>query len=275
MPSRRVLNVARAHGRQHHLRLASSTAGRTTSSPTRCRSTASRCGGSRRTSPRSSPSSSTRTRRSCSPRRSATRASTWSTSSAWADAAHAQGLPLIVDNTVPTPILCRRPRRTARTSSCTPPRSTSAATAPRSAASSSTPASSTGSPTPSASPGLTKPDPSYHGVVWSDALGQAAYIGRVRTVLLRNMGAALSPFNAFLFLVGPRDAAPADGAPLAQRARRGEHARGAPRRRLGQLPGPRGRRPVPRAPDRQVLKGGRYSGIVTFGLKGGRAPAGR
>ncbi|HMS62345.1 MAG TPA: aminotransferase class I/II-fold pyridoxal phosphate-dependent enzyme, partial [Solirubrobacteraceae bacterium] len=41
-------------------------------------------------------------------------------------------------------------------------------------------------------PGLTEPDPSYHGVVWSDALGPAAYIGRVRTVLLRNTGAALS-----------------------------------------------------------------------------------
>ena len=51
-------------------------------------------------------------------------------------------------------------------------------------------------------PGLTKPDPSYHGVVWSDALGPAAYIGRVRTVMLRNTGAALSPFNAFLILQG-------------------------------------------------------------------------
>ncbi len=51
-------------------------------------------------------------------------------------------------------------------------------------------------------PGLTTPDPSYHGVVWSDALGPAAYIGRIRTVLLRNIGAALSPFNAFLILQG-------------------------------------------------------------------------
>ena len=51
-------------------------------------------------------------------------------------------------------------------------------------------------------PGLTTPDPSYHGVVWTDALGPAAYIGRARTVLLRNTGAALSPFNAFLFLQG-------------------------------------------------------------------------
>ena len=39
-------------------------------------------------------------------------------------------------------------------------------------------------------------------MVWSDALGPAAYIGRVRTVLLRNTGAALSPFNAFLFIQG-------------------------------------------------------------------------
>jgi O-acetylhomoserine (thiol)-lyase len=51
-------------------------------------------------------------------------------------------------------------------------------------------------------PGLTQPDPSYHGVTWTDALGPAAYIGRARTVLLRNTGAALSPFNAFLFLQG-------------------------------------------------------------------------
>ncbi|MBJ7472505.1 MAG: O-acetylhomoserine aminocarboxypropyltransferase/cysteine synthase, partial [Solirubrobacteraceae bacterium] len=49
---------------------------------------------------------------------------------------------------------------------------------------------------------LTAPDPSYHGVVWTDALGPAAFVGRARTVLLRNTGAALSPFNAFLLLQG-------------------------------------------------------------------------
>ena len=46
-------------------------------------------------------------------------------------------------------------------------------------------------------PMLTTPEPSYHGVVYTDALGPAAYIGRARTVPLRNTGAALSPFNAF------------------------------------------------------------------------------
>ncbi|MFZ0530792.1 MAG: O-acetylhomoserine aminocarboxypropyltransferase/cysteine synthase family protein [Propionicimonas sp.] len=51
-------------------------------------------------------------------------------------------------------------------------------------------------------PGLTQPDPAYHGAVWTDAAGPAAYIIRARTVLLRNTGAALSPFNAWLFLQG-------------------------------------------------------------------------
>ncbi len=47
-----------------------------------------------------------------------------------------------------------------------------------------------------------EPDPSYHGVVYTDALGEAAFIGRARVVPLRNMGAALSPFNAFLIMQG-------------------------------------------------------------------------
>ena len=51
-------------------------------------------------------------------------------------------------------------------------------------------------------PILNEPDPSYHGVVYTEALGSAAYIGRCRVVPLRNMGAALSPFNAFLILQG-------------------------------------------------------------------------
>lgn len=51
-------------------------------------------------------------------------------------------------------------------------------------------------------PMLNQPEPAYHGVVYTDALGPAAYIGRARTVPLRNMGAALSPLNAFLILQG-------------------------------------------------------------------------
>ncbi len=49
---------------------------------------------------------------------------------------------------------------------------------------------------------LNNPEPAYHGVVYTEALGPAAYIGRARTVPLRNTGSALSPFNAFLFLQG-------------------------------------------------------------------------
>jgi O-acetylhomoserine (thiol)-lyase len=120
---------------------------------------------------------------------------------AWADAAHAEGLPLVVDNTVPTPILTRIFDHGADIAVHSATKfigghGTSlggiivdsgnfdwAAHADR-------------------YPGLTKPDPSYHGVVWTDAMGPAAYVGRVRTVLLRNTGAALSPFNAFLLLQG-------------------------------------------------------------------------
>jgi O-acetylhomoserine (thiol)-lyase len=51
-------------------------------------------------------------------------------------------------------------------------------------------------------PMLNEPDPSYHGVVYTEAFGPAAYIGRCRVVPLRNTGSALSPFNAFLILQG-------------------------------------------------------------------------
>ncbi|MDR2647908.1 MAG: O-acetylhomoserine aminocarboxypropyltransferase/cysteine synthase [Oscillospiraceae bacterium] len=51
-------------------------------------------------------------------------------------------------------------------------------------------------------PGLSQPNPSYHGVVFTQAVGSAAYIIKVRTTLLRDTGAALSPFHSFLFLQG-------------------------------------------------------------------------
>ena len=120
---------------------------------------------------------------------------------AWADAAHAAGLPLIVDNTMATPILAQIIAKGADivVHSATKYMGGHGTTI-------------AGVIVDSGKfdwvahadrfPGLTKPDPSYHGVVWSDALGPAAYIGRIRTVLLRNTGAALSPFNAFLILQG-------------------------------------------------------------------------
>ena len=51
-------------------------------------------------------------------------------------------------------------------------------------------------------PVFNQPDPSYHGVVYADAMGEAAFIGRARVVPLRSMGAAISPFNSFLILQG-------------------------------------------------------------------------
>lgn len=51
-------------------------------------------------------------------------------------------------------------------------------------------------------PGLSKPNPAYHGVVFTEAAGNLAYIIKLRTTLLRDQGATLSPFNAFLLLQG-------------------------------------------------------------------------
>ena len=49
-------------------------------------------------------------------------------------------------------------------------------------------------------PTLAKPDPSYHGIIFADAVGAAAYVTRIRAVLLRDTGATISPFNAFILL---------------------------------------------------------------------------
>ena len=51
-------------------------------------------------------------------------------------------------------------------------------------------------------PTLAKPDPSYHGIVFADAVGAAAYVTRIRAVILRDTGATISPFNAFILLQG-------------------------------------------------------------------------
>ena len=51
-------------------------------------------------------------------------------------------------------------------------------------------------------PTLAQPDPSYHGIVFAEAVGAAAFVTRIRAVLLRDTGATLSPFNAFILLQG-------------------------------------------------------------------------
>jgi O-acetylhomoserine (thiol)-lyase len=120
---------------------------------------------------------------------------------AWSAAAHAQGLPFIVDNTAPTPYLCRVFDHGVDVAIHSATKyigghGTSiggvivdagsfdwAAHADR-------------------FPGLTKPDGAYHGVVWTEAVGNLAFIIRARTVLLRNTGAATTPMNSWLFLQG-------------------------------------------------------------------------
>ena len=120
---------------------------------------------------------------------------------AWADAAHAQGLPLIVDNTAPTPYLARVFDHGADVSVHSATKyigghGTSIGGVIVDAG--------TFDWTAHADrfPGLTQPDPAYHGVVWTEAVGNLAYIIRARTVLLRNTGAAIAPLNSFLFLQG-------------------------------------------------------------------------
>ena len=120
---------------------------------------------------------------------------------AWAEAAHGLGLPLIVDNTAPTPYLVRAFEHGAdvvvhAATKFIGGHGTSiggvivdsgkfdwASHSDR-------------------FPGLTKPDPAYHGAVWTEAAGPAAYIIRARTVLLRNTGGATTPMNSWLFLQG-------------------------------------------------------------------------
>ena len=120
---------------------------------------------------------------------------------AWSEAAHAVGVPLIIDNTVPTPVGTNAFELGADivVHSLTKFIGGHGTTIAGAIVDS---GNFDWSSQPEKFAILIGPDPSYHGVVWADALGPAAYIGRVRTVLLRNMGAALSPFNAFLILQG-------------------------------------------------------------------------
>jgi len=115
---------------------------------------------------------------------------------------------------------------------------------------------------------LNEPDVSYHGVVYTEALGPAAYIGRARVVPLRNTGGAISPFNAFLILQGIET--------LALRMERivdnalavAKYLRDHNKVSWVSYAGLAGHK------DHALAKkylGGRPSGILTFGVKGGLA----
>ena len=118
-----------------------------------------------------------------------------------ADIAHRHGIPLIVDNTVPSPYLCRPFEHGAdivvhSLTKYLGGHGTSIGGAIVDSGKF------PWAQYPERFKRLNEPDVSYHGVVYTQALGAVAYIGRARVVPLRNMGAAISPFNAFLILQG-------------------------------------------------------------------------
>ncbi|MCB1886403.1 MAG: aminotransferase class I/II-fold pyridoxal phosphate-dependent enzyme [Rhodocyclaceae bacterium] len=183
-----------------------------------------------------------------------------------AEIAHRHGVPLIVDNTVPTPYLCRPIEHGADivvhsltkylgghgtsiggviVDSGKFPWAEHKARFRR----------------------LNEPDVSYHGVVYTEALGPAAYIGRARVVPLRNMGAAISPFNSFLILQGIETVALrmdriCENTMAVARYLR-EHAKVGWVNYAG----------LEDSGDHKLVQkymGGRASGILTFGVQGGR-----
>ena len=115
-------------------------------------------------------------------------------------------------------------------------------------------------------PMFSEPEASYHGVVYVDALGPAAYIGRARTVPLRNTGSALSPFNAFQLLQGI-ETLPLRMERHCQNTQRvAEHLQ---QHKNVQWVNYAGLKDHPHYALAQKYMKGRASGILTFGVKGG------
>lgn len=186
---------------------------------------------------------------------------------AWAAAAHGHGLPLVVDNTVATPYLARVFDHGA---------DIAVHSATKYIGGHGT---SIGGVLVDAGrfdwtahadrfPGLTGPDAAYHDVVWTEAAGAAAYVIRARTVLLRNTGAAITPFNAWLFLQGletlPLRLERHSSNALAV-ARHLDHHPAVAWVNYPGLPSSRWHDTANR-----VLTGHGYGGVLSFGLKAGR-----
>ncbi|MBL8424728.1 MAG: aminotransferase class I/II-fold pyridoxal phosphate-dependent enzyme [Candidatus Accumulibacter phosphatis] len=112
---------------------------------------------------------------------------------------------------------------------------------------------------------LNEPDVSYHGVVYTEALGPAAYIGRARVVPLRNMGAAISPFNAFLILQGLETLPLRMDRICSNTEQIAAYLKGHAKVAWVNYAG------LPDHPDHALVQkymGGKASGILTFGVKG-------
>ncbi len=189
----------------------------------------------------------------------------------WADIAHAAGVPLIVDNTVATPFLCRvfdfgadiavhsltkyigGHGTTIGGAIVDSGKFPWAEHRERFAV-------------------MNTPDPSYHGVVYTEALGEAAYIGRCRVVPLRNTGAALAPQSAFQIMQGLETL----GLRMERHCENSEKVAAF----LQQHPKVQSVNyaTLPDSPYRETCEricGGRASGILSFELKGGREAGAR
>lgn len=183
----------------------------------------------------------------------------------WAEIAHSAGVPLIVDNTVATPVLCRAFEHgadivvhsltkyigghgtTIGGAIVDSGKFDWAAHADR-------------------FPIMNTPDPSYHGVVYTEAMGEAAFIGRCRVVPLRNTGAALSANSAFLIMQGLET--------LSLRMK--QHCKNAKKvaRHLQKHPQVTwvkyaGLKDSPYRDNCEKICGGKAAGILSFGIEGG------
>lgn len=184
----------------------------------------------------------------------------------WAEIAHKHGIPLIVDNTVATPFLCRPFEHGAdivihSLTKYIGGHGTTVAGIVVDSGKFDWKASADKFPM------MNQPDPSYHGVVYTEALGEAAFIGRCRVVPLRNTGSALSPFNSFLIMQGLET--------LALRMER--HCDNAQKvaQFLQDHPAVEwvnyaGLANSPYKATCDKICGGKASGILSFGIKGGR-----
>ncbi len=185
---------------------------------------------------------------------------------ALAEIAHAHGIPLIVDNTVPTPYLCRPFEHGADivvhaltkymgghgtsiggiiVDSGKFPWGSHKARFRR----------------------LNEPDVSYHGVTYTETFGEAAYIARARVVPLRNMGAAISPFNSFQILQGIETLPVRMDRHCDNAMKAAEFLEAHPKVNWVQYAGLADN---PSKPLVDKYMGGRASSILSFGIKGGR-----
>jgi O-acetylhomoserine (thiol)-lyase len=189
----------------------------------------------------------------------------------WAQIAHDAGVPLIVDNTVATPLLCRAFDLGADivVHSLTKYIGGHGTTIGGAIVDS-------GKFDWAAHPErfsvMSTPDPSYHGVVYTEAMGEAAYITRCRVVPLRNTGAALSPHSAFLIMQGLET--------LALRMERHCENALAVATYLNQHPQVSwvNYAALPDSPYRETCEricGGKAAGIVSFGINGGIEAGGK